>query len=230
MAIHRPGRLVEDWHELEDADIPLEPLEFRVGIKPNAGLTIRQMPTAYSEAVIREFGHCVAYVMPLFIRRDEPAKTIVRDCKLHVPWDDSVEWLDEDKKINRGWYAFSRVYPPKHEYARDTVLNHRMKCILSLGDIRDPHQHAVGKVRPPETYRNGEIIPIRFSILDQWDCEPSVTFQLPLVRGHHRANEIRRSKRGPLLSRPDYIAPVEEREAPKRTKSAKEEKQSHIKK
>jgi hypothetical protein len=229
MATHRLGRLVEDWNELEDADIPLEPLEFRVGIKPNAGLTIRQMPTAYSEAVIREFSHCVAYVMPLFIRRDEPGKTIVRGCTLHVPWDE-VEWLEEDEKRNRGWYAFSRVHPPKHEYARDTVLNHRMKCILSLGDIREGLLLAVGKVRPPEMYRDGEIIPIRFSILDQWDCEPSVTFKLPLVRGRHRANETRRSKRGPLLSRPDYIAPVEEREAPKRTKSAKEDKQSHIEK
>jgi hypothetical protein len=230
MAIHRLGRLVENWRELEDADIPLEPLEFRQGVKPNGGLTIRQMPTAYSEAVIREFGNCVAYVMPLFIRRDEPGKTIVRDCKLHVPWDDSVEWLDEDKKINRGWYAFSRVYPPKHEYARDTVLNHRMKCVLSRGDIREGLLLAVGKVRPPEIYRDGEIIPIRFSILDQWDFETSVTFKLPLVRGRHRGNEIRRSKRAPLFSRPDYIAPVEEREAPKRTKSAKEEKQSRIEK
>jgi hypothetical protein len=110
------------------------------------------------------------------------------------------------------------------------VLNHRMKCILSLGDIREGLLLAVGKVRPPEIYRDGEIIPIRFSILDQWDGEASVTFKLPLVRDRHRANEIRRSKRGPLFSHPDYIAPVEEREATKREKSAKEEKQSHIEK
>ena len=229
MASYRLGRLVEDWHELEDAGIPLEPMKFRAGIRPNNGLTIRQMPTAYNEAVIRELKYCVAYVMPVFIRRDDPGKTIVRGCTLHVPWDE-VEWLEEDEKRNRGWYTFSQDSPPKHEYARDAVLNHRMKYTLSLGDIREGLLLAVGKVRPPEMYRDGEIIPIRFSILDQWDCEPSVTFQLPLVRGRHRANEIRRSKRGPLFSRPDYIAPVEEREAPKRTKSAKEEKQSHIEK
>src|ERR1700720_4567643 len=180
MATHRLGRLVGDWHELEDAGIPLEPMKNRVGIKPNAGLTIRQMPTDYNEAVIREIEGRVAYVMPVFIRRDEPSRTIIRNCKLHVPWDE-VEWLEEDEKRNRGWYAFSRGYPPKHEYARDTVLNHRMKCILSLGDIREGLLLAVGKVPPPEMYRDGEIIPIRFSILDQWDCEPSVTFKLPLV-------------------------------------------------
>jgi hypothetical protein len=229
MAIRRPERLVQDWRELEDADVPLEPLEFRVGIKPNAGLTIRQMPTDYNEAVIREIEGRVAYVMPVFIRRDEPGRTIIRSCTLHVPWDDSVEWLDEDKKRNRGWYTFSREYPPKHEYARDTVLNHRMKGILSLGDIREGLLLAVGKVRPPEMYRDGEIIPIRFSILDQWDCEPSVTFQLPLVRGRHRGNEIPKSKRGPLFSRPDYIDPVNKRKAPP-AESAKEEKQSHIEK
>ena len=230
MATYRPFRLIEGWHELEEADIPLEPLEFRVGVKPNYGLTIRQMPTDYNEAVIREIEGRVAYVLPMFIRRDEPGKTIIRVCTLHVPWDDCVEWLDEDKKRNPGWYAFSREYPPKHTYARDTVLNHRMDCVLSRGDIREGLLLAVGKVRPPENYRNGEIIPIRFSILDQWDCEPSVTFQLPLVRGTRSGDEIPRSKRGPLLSRPDYIAPGENREAPDPAKSAKEKKQLHIKK
>lgn len=227
MPIHNLGRLIESWHELEDAGIPLEPLTLRVGAKPDAGLTIKQMPTDYGEAVIREFKHCIAYVMPVFIRRDEPGKTIIRACTLDVPWDDSVEWLLQDKERNRGWYTFSRDYPPKHEYARDTVINHRMKCILSRGDIREGLLLAVGKMRPPEIYRNGEIIPIRFSILDQWDREPSVTFKLPLLRNRYRGNEIPKSNRGPLLSRPDYIAPIEEGEAPDPTKGAKKEKRVH---
>src|SRR5579862_2180535 len=107
MATYRPGRFIESWHELEDAGIPLEPLTLRVGANPNAGLTIRQMPTAYKEEVIRELKNCVAYVLPVFIRRDEPGKTIIRDWTLHVPWDDSIEWLQEDRKRNAGWYAFS---------------------------------------------------------------------------------------------------------------------------
>jgi len=226
--IRRPGRLVQDWRELEDADVPLEPMKFRVGVKPNFGLTIRQTDGGYDPAVIRECRGCVAYVMPVFIRRDEPGRTIIRDWTLQVPWDYSVEWLMENKKKNRGWYTFSKEYP-KEEYARDTVLNHRMKCTLSRGDIREGLLLAVGKVPPPETYRDGEIIPIRFSILDQWDCELSVTFQMALVRGRYRANEIPKSKRGPLFSRPDYIDPVNKRKAPP-AESAKEEKQSHIEK
>lgn len=203
-------------------------MEVRVGVKANFGLTIRPMPTDYGEAVIRELKHCVAYVLPVFIRRDEPGKTIIRDWRLHVSWDDSIEWLKESRKRNAGWYTFLRDVPQQH--SRRSVLNHQMERVLSRGDIREGLLLAVGKVRPPETYRNGEIIPIRFSILDQWDCEPSFTFQLPLVRGQHRANVIPTSKRGPLLSRPDYIAPVEKEEAAGPTKSAKKEKQVHVKK
>lgn len=233
MATDKTDRLVEYWRELEDAGIPLEPRKFRVGVKPNAGLMIRQMPTAYSEAEIRELNDGrVAYVLPVFIRRDEPGKTNVRGCTLDVPWDECVEWLDEDEKRNRGWYAFSRDYPPKHEFPRETVLNHRMQCILSRGDIREGFLLAVGKVYPPETYRNGEIIPIRFSILDQWDCHPSVIFELPLVRNPlarnlNRANQTPRAKRKPLFSCPDRIAPAEERQATDSVKSTKEEKRLH---
>jgi len=226
MATHRLGRLVEDWLELENAGIPLEPRKFRVGAKPNNGLMIRQMPTPYDEAKIRELdNYRVAYVMPVFIRRDEPGKTIVRGCTLDVPWDESVEWLEEDEKRNRGWYAFSRdYYPPKHEYPRDMVLNHRMQCSLSRGDIREGFLLAVGRVYPPETYHDGEIIPIRFSILDQWDGHPSVTFQLPLMRNRNRVNQTPRGKRKrkPLFSCPDHIAPVEKGEATDRAKSANE--------
>ena len=231
MAIHRPGRLIEDWHEIEDAGIPLEPVKFRVGTRLNNGFTIRQIPMPYNQAQIRELNSGrVAYVMPVFIRRDAPGKSIVREWTLHVPWDESVEWLEEDKRRNRGWYAFSKEYPPKHEYSLDMVLNHRMLCSLSRGDIREGFLLAEGRNRPPETYHDGEIIPIRFCILDQWDCEASVTFKLPLVRDRHRAKEIPRSKREPLFSRPDRIAPVEKGEAADPTNSVKKEKQVHIKK
>jgi hypothetical protein len=40
MATHKTDRLVENWLELENAGIPLEPRKFRVGAKPNAGLMI----------------------------------------------------------------------------------------------------------------------------------------------------------------------------------------------
>jgi hypothetical protein len=229
MIINPQKKRFAAWDALEKAGIPLELPEYRVGLKSDGGLTIRQMPTDYIEAVIRELKHCVAYVMPVFIRRDEPGRTIIRDWTLHVPWDDSVDWLVQEKKRNRRWYTFSQNSLHNHHYARKSVLNHCMERVLSRGDIREGLLLAVGKVRPPKTYRNGEIIPIRFSILDQWDYEWSVTFRLPLVRGHLN-NEMPSSKRGPLLSRPDYLVPVEELEETGAAKSAKEEKQLCIEK
>ena len=122
-----------------------------------------------------------------------------------------------------------RLLPPKHEYPRNMVLNHRMLCSLSRGDIREGFLLAVGKVRPPETYHDGEIIPIRFSILDQWDCHPSVTLNCRWCATPSAifCNQTPRAKHKPLFSCPDRIAPVEKREASNRAKSAKEEKQLH---
>lgn len=224
MIINPQKKRFAAWDALEKAGIPLELPEYRVGLKSDGGLTIRQMPTDYSEAVIRELKYCVAYVIPVFIRRDEPGRTIIRDWTLHVPWDDSVDWLVQEKKRNRGWYTFSQNGLYNYHYARKSVLNHRMDCGLSRGEIREGLLLAVGKLRPPESYRDGEIIQIRFSILDQWDCESFVTLRLTLVRGRHLNNEMPRSNRGPLLSRPDYIAPVEKLEETSPTESAKEDK------
>jgi hypothetical protein len=204
MKIHRPDRLTKAWRELEEAGIPLEPEALRASVARNCGLTMKQMPNYDDEAVIRELKNGrVAYALPLFIRREEGGKTIVRGLTLHVPWDDSVEWLDEDRKLNRGWYAFLREDPPRHEHARDSVLNHRIICTLARGDIREGLLLAVGKVRPPASYEDRELIPIRFSILDQWDREPSLTFGLRLVRRQHLEERRVERRRGPLFSRRD---------------------------
>jgi hypothetical protein len=204
MAIHRSGRLVEDWCELEESGTPLEPLEFRVGLISNGGVTIRQYDAPYERGIRELSSGRVAYVLPVFIRRDDPGRTIIRDCSLDVPWDDSIEWLEEDKRRNRGWYTFwKNSYPPMHEYAREIVLNHRMICTLWRGAFREGLLLAVGKVRPPETYRDGDIIPITLTILDQWDCKPSAIFKLRLERCRALDEKNMKSKRGPLYSRPD---------------------------
>jgi hypothetical protein len=208
MAIHRFGRLVGDWRELEEAGIPLEPPKFRVGVYPNGGVTIRQEPAPYEIGIRVLRSGRIAYILPVFIRRDQPGKTIIRDCTIHTPWDDSIEWLDEDKKRNPGWYTFSEdCCIPKHEYARETVVNHRMICTLSRGDIREGLLLAVGKVPPPETYRDGDRIPITFSILDQWDFEPSATFKLVLERCRLLHEKIQKSTRRSLFSHRDHNAP-----------------------
>jgi hypothetical protein len=147
------------------------------------------------------------------MRRDQPGKTVVREITLHVPWDDSIEWLREGQKRNRGCYSFSRDIP--QQYARHSVVNHRFRCTLTPGDIREGLLLGVGRVRPPANYRDSEIIPIRLSALDQWDAELSVTCKMRLNRCRYLANKIVARPRGPLLSKRDTI---KDREPPKPTK------------
>jgi len=178
-----------DWDALEKAGIPLELPEYRLGLKSDGGLTIRQMKLSYEESEIRELRNGrVAYVLPVFMRRDRPGKTVVREITLHAPWDDSIEWLREGQKRNRGWYTFSRNIP--QQYARDSVVNHRLRFTLAPGDIREGLLLGVGTVRPPENYRDGEIIPIPLSVLDQSDAETSVTFKMRLNRCRYLANKV----------------------------------------
>jgi hypothetical protein len=223
MTIHRFGRLEDDWRELVNSGIPLEPLKFRVGVNSNGGMTIRQYDTPYESGIQELRSGRVAYVISVFIRRDEPGKTIIRGCSLDVPWDDSVEWLEEDKRRNRGWYTFwENSYPPMHEYARGRVLNHRLICTLSRGAFREGLLLAVGKMRPPETYCDGDIIPITLRILDQWDYETPAIFKLRLERCRALDKKIKESTRESLLSRRDRIiarlthsAPAQEAELQK---------------
>ncbi len=212
MIINSQKKRIAAWDALERAGIPLELPEYRVGSKYDAGLTIRQVILPYEESEIRELKNGrVAYILPVFMRRDQPGKTVVREITLHVPWDDSIEWLEPGQKRNRGWYTFLRDTPK--QYARHSVVNHRFRCTLAPGDIREGLLLGVGKVRPPENYRNGEIIPIRLSVLDQWGAEPSVTFKMRLKRCRYLANKIAAnlatkivaSPRGPLLSKRDSI-------------------------
>jgi hypothetical protein len=206
MIINSQKKRLAAWDALEKAGIPLEPPEYRVGLKSDAGLTIRQMELPYEESEIRELGDGrVAYVLPVFMRRDRPGKTVVREITLHVPWDDSIEWLREGEKRNRGWYTFARHIP--QQYARHAVVNHRLRCTLAPGEMREGLLLGVGRVRAPEHYRDGEIIPISLSVLDQWDAELSITVKMRLNRCRYLANIAR--PRGPLLSKRDSIKDCE---------------------
>lgn len=207
MRIHRPDRFVTAWRELEEAGIPLEPELLRADVIRNYGLTMRRRLRGFDEPCIREIRLCrVAYVLPVSIRRDEAGRTIIRDCTLRAPWEDEIEWLEEDTEKNAGWYTFSeQTYPRMHEFPREMVLNHRMTGTLRRGDIREGVLLGLGKAPVPETYRSGDKIPITLTILDQWDCEPSATFDFRLTRRRTRAQEIRKSARGPLLSRRDPV-------------------------
>ena len=61
-----------------------------------------------------------------------PDRTIIRDWSLHVPWDDCVEWLVQEKnEITVGTHSRETAHT-SIEYARDTVINHRMECICRV--------------------------------------------------------------------------------------------------
>jgi hypothetical protein len=91
-------------------------------------------------------------------------------------------------------------------FPRERVLNHRINCTLSRGEIREGFLLAVGW-RPPETYKDNQQIGVTVWILDQWDVELSAKVHLRMVRRPARQKEINRSKRGPLLSVRDKIPP-----------------------
>lgn len=208
MAIHDFAELLKERDDLEAAGIPLEPLENRVGrgtMDDGTDLTIR-VGRERQLSVIRELKDGrFAYILPIFVRRDRPGKTIIRECWIEPPWlDTSVEFVEDPSSEERhpGYYNL----PGNTErFMRESVLNHRMNGRLSRGDIREGFLLAVGS-RPPETYKNHEKIEVAFGILDEWDHEHIEMLQMVLNRLPTRAKATSKSTRSPLLSRPDLIS------------------------
>src|SRR5579864_6192385 len=143
--------LTRDWTELEAADIPLESLENRIGIdtrKRGAGLTIRT-GCDHQRSEIRELQDGrFAYILPVFVRRDHPGKTIILDCWISPPWLETDVRFVEDPNGGKhpGYYNLPH---DTERFPRERVLNHRINCTLSRGEIRDGFLLAVGW-RPPD--------------------------------------------------------------------------------
>jgi hypothetical protein len=200
--------LARHWSELEAAGIPLEPLEDRVGLdtrKRGAGLTIRAGRDRQRSEIRELKDGRFAYILPIFIRRDHPGKTIILDCWISPPWlDTNVALVDDPIEGKHPGY-----YNLPHEterFVRESVLNHRMNCTLSRGDIRDGFLLAVG-LRPPEAYAKNQLIEVTVGVLDQWDVEHCANVQARMNRLPARQKEIYKSTRGPLFSRRDVIPP-----------------------
>jgi hypothetical protein len=211
MSIRDFGALTQQWRDLEVAGIPLEPFEDRVGIDARSSgrvLTIRTGSHHPGRSEIRELGDGrFGYILSIFVRRDRPGKTRIRDSWVAPPWDDPIEWLEDSKDGKHPeWYAFPGE-PESELFARVEVINHRINCTLSYGDFREGLLLGVGCVRPPDTYKNFEEVPVTFSLIDQWDGKHSEKLQMRMNRRPARAKEIYKRTRPPLFSCRDITPP-----------------------
>jgi hypothetical protein len=201
-------KLVRQWGESDAAGIPLEPLEDRVGLdarNAGSGLTIRPgRPRWRSE--IRELKNGqFAFIVPVFIRRDRPGKTIIREAWIGTPWPDTcIEALEDPKYEGKhpGYYNFLPC--DTERFVREEVSNHRVKCVLARGDIREGLFLAVGS-RPPDAFKDRTKIQVTFGVLDQWDCEHIAKLEMRMNRGPIHVAPILTNKRSRLLARRDEL-------------------------
>ena len=227
MSIRDFGTLAQQWRDLEKAGIPLAPLENRVGIDPRRSgrvLTIRIGSQHPGRSEIRElrdgrFG----YILSVFVRRDLPGETRIRDSWISPPWTDpTFEWLEDPKGGKDP--AFYTLPGDTEAFARVEVVNHRINCVLSRGKFREGLLLGVGGYRPPATYKNFDWVPVTFTIVDQWDCPHPGKLQMQIIRRGARPKTIYKSTRVPIFSGPDIITPKRSLIAPPRPAEESREK------
>ncbi len=222
-------QLVADWNALEAAGVPLEPLESRVGLDTHnsgTGLTIRAGRNRWRSEIRELKNGQFAFIVPVFIRRDRPGKTIIMDAWIGTSWPDTqIEWLDDPEQEEKHPGYFN-LPGDTERFLRQEVLNHRfITRTLSRGDIRSGLLLAVGS-RPPDIYKNNDLVSITLTVVDQWDCEQKVTLQMKMNRRPTRVQGIHTSTRSPPLSRQDVIAPTRPYVAPRQPAAESRKKEA----
>ena len=124
--------LAQQWRDLEAAGIPLEPFENRVGIdarSPGRVLTIRT-GSHHGRSEIRElWDGRFGYILSVFVRRDLPGKTRIRDSWVSPPWDDpTIEWLEDPKDVRT---TSRMVHPPRRRHQNSSRAS-RFSIIASI--------------------------------------------------------------------------------------------------
>jgi len=211
MSIRDFGALAQQWRDLEAAGIPLAPLENRVGIDARSSgrvLTIGTGSHHPGRSEIRELGDGrFGYILSVFVRRDLPGKTRIRDSWISPPWmDPTFEWLADPKDEGQhpGWYTFPG---DTEQFARVEVVNHRINCVLSRGDFREGLLLGVGCERPPDSYKNCDKVSVTFTVVDQWDCMHRGKLRMRMNRRPARAKEVYKRTTPRLFSSPPDIVP-----------------------
>jgi hypothetical protein len=220
-------QLTSQWNELEAAGIPLEPLENRIGIgAPNSvrELTLRPGPQRWRSEIRELKGGRFGFVLPIFIRRNLPGKTIIMDGWIGTSWPDTSIELLEDPAFEEKHPGYYNLPGDSERFVREEVVNHRIiNNTLCRGNIRAGLLLAVG-LRPPDVYKHRDAVSITLTIVDQWDCEHEVTLQARMNRRPAQAKAVTRSTRGPLLSRRDVIVPSRQYVAPRESSAESREK------
>lgn len=207
--IRDSGALAQQWRDLIASGIPLEPPEYRVELvarNSGTGLTISRGRDAWRSEIRELKNRSFALIVSVNIRCDLPRKTIIRQCFIETPWLEVTELLEPptDVRRNRSSYSF-----PKDTdfFACDEVLNHRLNCVLSRGDVREGLLLCVGW-QLPDTYNNEDKISITLTLVDQLDHPHTAKLQVPIHRLSTRAKAITKSARVPLYPRGDDVAPM----------------------
>ncbi len=152
------------------------------------------------------------FILPVFIRRDRPGKN---DHHGRLDWHVVAGHTDRVAGRSRAGRQASWIFQFTRRHreiltGRGSESSLHQLRTLSRGDIRSGLLLAVGS-RPPDIYKDKDLVSITLTVVDQWDCEQKVTMQMKMNRRPVRAEAIHTSARSPLLSRHDVIranAPV----------------------
>jgi hypothetical protein len=203
------GALAQQWRDLIASGIPLEPPEYRVGLdarSSGSGLTIRSGRDAWRSEIRELKNRTFALIVSVFIRWELSGRINIRECLIDLPWPAGIELLEPPSDVgrNRSSYSFARDWD---DFACEDVLNDRLNCVLSRGGILDGLLLGVGW-QLPDTYNNGDKIPIALTLVDQWDSPHPASLEVPIHRLSTPAKAIKKRPRVPLFPSDDDVAPI----------------------
>jgi hypothetical protein len=211
-------QLVTRWNILESAGVPLEPPDCRVGIdteKRGTGLTVRAGRDRWRSKIRELRDGRFGFIIAIFIRRDDPGKTIILDAWIGTSWPDTSIDLLEDPAFEEKHPGYYNLPGDSERFFREEVVNNRIiNNTLARGGIRAGLLLAVGS-RPPDNCKDRDEIPIAFTVQDQWYLEHPVTLQARMIRRPARAKASlasRCDRARPRVRRPARVLGGELRE------------------
>jgi hypothetical protein len=122
-------QLVTRWNILESAGVPLEPPDCRVGIdteKRGTGLTVRAGRDRWRSKIRELRDGRFGFIIAIFIRRDDPGKTIILDAWIGTSWPDTSIDLLEDPAFEEKHPGYYNLPGDSERFFREEVVNNRI--------------------------------------------------------------------------------------------------------